>query len=185
MFAVLGCESRLKRSLLTACAALILAAVGSAEAAPPQGWDKLIPSGASRFKVLSQFGGEAVLDKETGLTWQRSPSPTNLFDWGSSAALCIGTAVGGRRGWRLPSGWELMTLKDPGQSNPALPPGHPFQDVVESTIYWTSTASLVNASSALALTFSNGAAGVITTTKTGLGLRWCLRGPGGDYPGTP
>jgi hypothetical protein len=173
-----------KRIVAAIGAALALTA-SSAGAAAPQSWDKVIPDGAKRFKVLKQFGDEAVLDKETGLVWQRSPSATSLFDWGNSVALCIGTAIGGRRGWRLPAAWELMTLKDPAQANPALPPGHPFQDVVTGTIYWTSTANLSNAAHAQALTFTAGGQGIISTAKSGDGLRWCVRGPGGDQPGTP
>jgi hypothetical protein len=159
-------------------------ASGSAAATLPS-WDKAIPNGASRFRVLSQFGGEAVLDRETGLVWQRSPSSVSSSEWASSIALCIGTAIGGRRGWRLPSAWELMTLKDPAQANPALPPNHPFQDVAVGTIYWTSTAAAGDAGGALALTFTSGGQGIITTNKTTMGLRWCVRGPGGDHPGTP
>lgn len=165
---------------------IALAMVASAaDAAPLQSWDRVIPDGAKRFKVLAHMNGEAVLDKETGLVWQRSPSPTSTFDWGNSAALCIGTVIGGRRGWRLPSAWELMTLKDPAAANPALPPNHPFEDVVTDTIYWTATASASNPESALALGFSNGGQGIITTSRTNSGLRWCVRAPGGDYPGTP
>lgn len=78
-----------------------------------------------------------------------------------------------------------MTLKDPAQSNPALPVGHPFQNVVEGTFYRTSTASLSNQTSALTLSFTAGGQGIVTTLKTNDGLRWCVRGPGGDYSGTP
>ncbi len=179
-----GLRGRFKRELIATCAVLVLAS-SNAEAVQPGAWDRVIPNGAQRFKVLSQFDGDAVLDRETGLVWQASPSPASTFDWGTSAALCIGTAIGGRRGWRLPTAWELMTLKDPAQSNPALPPNHPFQDVVTNTIYWTSTASLSDANAALALGFSNGGQGIITTAKTTAGLRWCVRGPGGDYSGAP
>lgn len=168
---------------LVACA-VVLAARMASGASPPS-WEKVIPDGAKRFKVLTQFGGEAVLDRETGLTWQRSPSPSSSFDWGASATLCIGTAIGGRRGWRLPTAWELMTLKDPAQSNPALPPNHPFEGVVTGVLYWTSTASPDTATSALGLSFTSGGQGIITSAKSGDGLRWCVRGPGGDYPGTP
>jgi len=170
---------------LLVTALVVATAASSAAAAAPQSWDRVIPNGAKRFKVLKQFNEEAVLDAETGLVWQRSPSPNSLFDWGESAALCIGTAIGGRRGWRLPTAWELMTLKDPAQSNPALPDGHPFENVVEATLYWTSTASLSNQASALGLSFTSGGQGIITTAKTTDALRWCVRGPGGDYSGTP
>jgi hypothetical protein len=171
------------------CALLLVAALAStatsAGAAPPQTWDRVIPDGAKRFKVLDDLGDEAVLDRETGLVWQRSPSSTSLFDWASSVALCIGTAIGGRRGWRLPSAWELMTLKDPAQSNPALPEGHPFQDVALGVLYWTATASAADAAGALGLSFTSGGQGIITTSKSIDALRWCVRGPGGDHPGGP
>jgi hypothetical protein len=171
-------------SVLLASAAA-LAAASSVGAASLPSWERVIPDGAKRFKVLTVFAEQAVLDRETGLVWHRSPFPASTVDWASSLALCVGTAIGGRRGWRLPTAWELMTLKDPGQSNPALPPNHPFEDVVEGTIYWTSTAAGDDSDAALALTFTNGGSGVIITSKTTLGLRWCVRGPGGDYPGTP
>ncbi|HWG96103.1 MAG TPA: hypothetical protein VN647_03370, partial [Nitrospira sp.] len=63
---------------------LILAGLGlenaSAETPTPptdfqsltQSWDKKLP-GASRFTVLSDFGGAAVRDNETGLVWEQSP----------------------------------------------------------------------------------------------------------------
>lgn len=171
------------------CALLLIAALTStasvAEAASLQSWDRVIPDGAKRFKLIAAMGDEAVLDKETGLVWQRAPSPTSQFDWGNSFALCVGASTGGRRGWRLPSAWELMTLKDPAQANPALPLGHPFQDVTTGVIYWTATASASDTTGALALSFSSGGQGIITTTKSSVGLRWCVRGPGGDQPGTP
>jgi hypothetical protein len=179
-----GCHERSKRCAILLSTALAMAAT-SAGAAQPQSWDRVIPDGAKRFKLLPQMNDEAVLDKETGLVWQRAPSSTSSFDWGNSAALCIGTAIGGRRGWRLPSAWELMTLKDPAQANPALPPNHPFQDVATGVIYWTSTASASNADGALALSFGSGGQGIITTSRSNVGLRWCVRGAGGDYPGTP
>jgi hypothetical protein len=179
-----GYDKRSKRSVLVMSAVLAWAA-SDADAASLQSWDRVIPNGATRFSVLSRMNDEAVLDKETGLVWQRAPSSVSSFDWDSSATLCIGTVIGGRRGWRLPSAWELMTLKDPAQANPALPPGHPFQDVATGIIYWTSTAAPADAAGALALSFSSGGQGIITTSKTNLGLRWCVRGPGGDYPGTP
>ena len=43
----------------------------SAGAAPLKSWDDKIPNATQRFKVLSEFGGSAVLDKETQLVWER------------------------------------------------------------------------------------------------------------------
>ena len=177
-------RARIARIALLSCAALALTA-SSAAAASLQSWDKVISSGPARFRILAAFDGEAVLDKETGLVWQRSLSEGSLFEWDDSFALCIGAVIGGRRGWRLPSAWELMTLKDPAQSDPALPLGHPFENVVTGVIYWTATAAAGAPTAALALTFTTGGQGIITLAKTTTGLRWCVRGPGGDSPGTP
>ena len=37
--------------------------------------------------------------------------------------------VGGRKGWRLPSIYELANLVDTTQQNPSLPKGHPFTNI--------------------------------------------------------
>ena len=63
--------------------------------------------------------------------------------------------------------------------------GEPFENVVTGVIYWTATAAAGAPTAALALTFTTGGQGIITLAKTTTGLRWCVRGPGGDSPGTP
>lgn len=151
--------------------------------ASPPGWDKVIPSGASRFRVLAQFGGAAVLDKETGLVWERTPSSATT-SWANAQNICSGTSTGGRRGWRLPTIWELMTLSDPSTDNPSLAPGHPFQGISIDDNYWSSTADPGDATRALRERFGTGGGGVIIGAKSDLARRWCVRGPGGQY-GTP
>jgi|SRR5262249_8694651 len=77
-------------ALLTVCASTADAATtatGSYYANPS--WDQQLPA-ATRFIVLSNWvdsnfpaGGAAVLDRETGLVWEISPS-TTAFVWESA-----------------------------------------------------------------------------------------------------
>ena len=66
----------------------------------------------TRFIVLANFNSEAVLDQDTGLLWERSPSMART-DWKTATASCLNRAIGGQRGWRLPSIVELTNLFDP------------------------------------------------------------------------
>jgi hypothetical protein len=141
-------------------------------------WDQKIPA-AQRFVVLTDWSNEAVLDNETGLVWQSTPF-TGDGDWSYAAAECRGADIGNRLGWRLPSVEELASLVAPKQSHsPALPVGHPFQNILPGA-YWT--ASTVEGEPTVAWTvyFGNPGAGVNFSPKdTALGhghFLWCVRG---------
>ncbi|MFY9269268.1 MAG: DUF1566 domain-containing protein [Candidatus Manganitrophaceae bacterium] len=97
-------------------------------------WSKKLPA-AKRFKLV--LDGEAVLDKETGLVWERSPN--TVKNWGDAIVHCRQKAIGGRKGWRLPTIEELASLVDPTRSSPALPSGHPFILPTPTGEYWSST----------------------------------------------
>ena len=58
--------------------------------------------------------------------------------------------------WRLPNVRELQSLIDYGRNYPALPAGHPF-DYVQNSTYWTSTtyASFVSYSYVVSLATGN------------------------------
>src|SRR5208283_5370500 len=103
--------------------------------APPTSWDQQLAcdstSNCPRFEVLAAFGGSAVLDKETGLVWEQSPS-TTVMVWEAAQVHCNQLTTGGRGGWRLPAVPELDSLVDPTQTNPSLPSGNPFSSVQSS-----------------------------------------------------
>ena len=63
----------------------------------------------SRFAVYdagtpSDITDDVVLDKETGLVWDRSPS-TVARNWYTATLNCYSQCKGERKGWRLQAGW--------------------------------------------------------------------------------
>lgn len=165
--------------LLMASAALLWL-VDLAGAAPLESWDDKILNANQRFKVLSEFANQAVLDRETGLVWERSPQ-TLPATWNrdsigvSARSTCAIKAVGGRKGWRLPSMPELASLIDPSVAapGPTIPPGHPFLDV-ESTRYWAATTDAELPAEAWGVGFTGG--NVTSAEKTISARVWCVRG---------
>ena len=132
---------------------------GHAAFAQIQSWDKQLSS-SRRFVVLEAFQGAAVLDKETGLVWQRSAdrnrdgAVTDLdrVSWLNALFVCRGLEVGNRKGWRLPTIDELSTLTDPSTANPALPGGHPFEIPSEPDQgFWSANTYVGSAALALAM----------------------------------
>ncbi|HKA41023.1 MAG TPA: DUF1566 domain-containing protein [Burkholderiales bacterium] len=60
---------------------------------------------------MANWNSEAVLDRETGLVWQRSP--VGHGRWNVASSQCLLAKTGGRVGWRLPTVNELASLLDP------------------------------------------------------------------------
>ena len=142
-------------------------------------WDQTLPS-STRFIVLSNFGSAAVLDRETGLVWDRAPIATT-FTWEDAHVLCNELTTGNRLGWRLPTYQELASLVDlsvPGPG-PKLPAGQPFTGV-QPTEYWSATTTAINTIGAWALNF--GSASRRRDAKTSPKLAWCVRGGQGSDP---
>jgi len=163
------------KKILTAIFALGLAAA-AARAQNLKSWDDKI-SGSGRWKVLSDFNNDAVLDKETGLVWERSPA-TATGNQPAQATACVTSQVGGRMGWRLPTIFELATLIDPSQALPALPLGHPFLTAPVNDVIWSSTSSDAVSGDGWLLHANNGA--INLALKTTAARVWCVRGPGGS-----
>ena len=151
---------------------------GSAGAVPPvkedtlagltQSWAKLLPA-AERFVILTAFTSDAVLDKNTGLVWEKSPQMVDA-KWNDARFICINKIIGGQKGWRLPSIPELTSLIDPS----VAPPGHPFVNV-QSANYWSATTIAESPTAAWMVFFNAGA--VLNTTRDIKSQVWCVRGP--------
>lgn len=146
-------------------------------------WAQKLPAN-TRFIVLANWNNEAVLDRETGLVWEREPEMTPRT-WRVAVRLCpIDRETGGRMGWRLPSVHELASLLDPSKVHPAsaLPDGHPFLNVDDvHAAYWSATSSgSTDAANHAWIVLPSNAAGfrVAPIEKTNPGSRvWCVRGP--------
>jgi hypothetical protein len=129
-------------SLLTLSASgLVHAASGVGPYYAMPAWDQTLPA-ETRFIVLTNMNSDAVLDRETGLVWERRSSHTITWDEGNDR--CRNRVVGGRLGWRLPSLQELQSL---GTAT-GFPVGHPFIALQEGDIYWSGTTRAGNSSEA-------------------------------------
>jgi Protein of unknown function (DUF1566) len=138
-------------------------------------WDQTIPL-ATRFIVLSNMTSEAVLDRETGLVWQKTPSPVAV-DYGMAVCVCEFGTTGKRMGWRVPRMLELQSLIQVSAGQAALPVGPPF-GIRAGVSYWTSTlfnAGAYRNSFLLVDPANANVAGFAGATYPG-GYVWCVRG---------
>jgi Protein of unknown function (DUF1566) len=140
-------------------------------------WDQVLPA-SERFKLV--MGGAAVLDKETGLVWERSPSQS--YVWSESQFYCNNIlSIGNRKGWRLPTVQELASLVDLAvTSSPRLPSGNPFSNV-QSSDYWSATTFAGITTLAWGVSFVNGAVDNGLDKGTSQPI-WCVRGGQGVDP---
>ena len=145
-------------------------------------WDQKFPCSTqatcTRFVVLANWNNDAVLDRETGLVWEKEP---NVFpfeapqDWANGTFGCLQKRTGGRKGWRLPTMEELSSLGDEAGN---LPPGHPFVNVRTGfSVYWSATKYPdIPLDIAFVLGFPSTFGSQQTSNHN---FYWCVRGPGG------
>lgn len=136
-------------------------------------WDLQLPA-STRFIVLANWNSEAVLDRETGLVWERAPEVSPIT-WDTARFRCLNKAVGGRKGWRLPSINELASLVDPTIAGSDLPTGHPFTDIQLNT-YWSATTAV--RTDFAWIVFFDGSGSLGTGDKSNEFFYWCVRGGG-------
>jgi hypothetical protein len=107
--------------------------------------------------------GLTVVDKITGLIWQRdglglrggcSGDGNLTCNWAEAQAYCAGLSLGGLSGWRLPAVMELRTIVDYTRVSPAIDqrafPSTP------SEWYWTSSPSAGSSGYAWYVYFDSG-----------------------------
>jgi len=145
---------------------------------------------------------EAVLDRETGLVWERAPSTFPPLSWLHAHDHCIQRTVGNRQGWRLPTVQELSSLVEPPPSprqfdptapppDPTLPSGHPFTRStldhltpltpgVLATFYWSANTAAGNSINAWGVDFFAGQP--MALWKANILFAWCVRGGQGVAP---
>ena len=125
-----------------------------------------------RFVVLADWDSEAVLDRKTGLVWERSPN-VSFTNWSGAQNRCENLLLGKHKGWRLPTIFELATLVDPSvpSPGPTLPAGHPF--TVAPSFYWSATTDVTNNANAWGVGFNIGDVG--SGVKSAIDYVWCVR----------
>ncbi|NDY92843.1 Lcl C-terminal domain-containing protein [Ideonella livida] len=106
-----------------------------------------VPPAGDRY----QAQGDAVLDRHTGLLWQRCAlgqawtgtvctGTATTLGWRDALAQALGTAGSTGLPWRLPNAKELASLIDPREETPATDPGA-FPNP-GTRHFWTSTAAV-------------------------------------------
>ena len=180
-FVLFGVLVTASLSLSARTAAAQTTAVGPYYATPS--WDQTLPCAAlancPRFIALSNMNSGAVLDRETGLVWEKSV-PGNLGTRSQADVSCMVTVIGNRQGWRVPTVHEFRTLMDPSNHLPALPDGHPFLNVgglSGEDFYWTSTVSVDPQFPGIYGVSFASAGTVVTINSSGIAHIWCVRGP--------
>jgi len=150
-------------------------------------WDQSLTA-SMRFIILTNFNSEAVLDRETGLVWERTPHtgtivagqpPGTFADY--AAVDCMTRKIGGRFGWRLPSMQEFYSLVDGTQTPLALPAGHPFVGITGGIFnsFWSATVSRLGDGTDIFVMDFTAPNGFILGPPTSTERVWCVRGGSG------
>jgi hypothetical protein len=122
-----------------------------------------------------------VTDNLTGLIWLKDANCFGNRLWNDALSDCNGLSSGfceltdgsSTGDWRLPSLFELESLRDMNSSDPALPFGHPFTNVQQSLYYWSSTTYEDYFYNAWFMYLYNGNVG--SDYKSSIGFVWPVR----------
>jgi len=86
-----------------------------------------------------------VTDNLTGLMWAKDGAilPEHQYGWYGTLVFCNDLSLAGYDDWRMPNMREMLSLVDHEMLCPALPAGHPFENI-HGHPYWTSTSHKYN-----------------------------------------
>lgn len=131
--------------------------------------------GSSRYACV--LSGQAVLDLETGLVWQRDGG-TVATTWANAISLCYGQYLGGKWGWRVPTFPEIMSLAS--GAPPVVAAASPFTNIgaggLSGSLYWTSSVDEANATQAWGMSWGYAAGPVAKSGAGGVtGKVLCVR----------
>lgn len=148
----------------------------------PPSWHQLLSSnnggagGCNSTRFQCVMNDLAVLDKETGLVWQRTVPADTLASHFVTMEWCDELESGGRYGWRLPTIHEIRSLSD--TSADRLPDGHPFIGALTAgaDVFWTST--IYSSTGGVLWAFNADVPGQNIRESNGAAAyrRWCVRG---------
>jgi hypothetical protein len=140
-----------------------------------------VPWPSPRFEEL----GGVVEDRLTGIQWLRTARPFEwALDWWETLEQVEKLNRDRHEGfsdWRLPNRRELSSLVSFRESSPALPAGHPFEDVFLGW-YWSSTTAARSADYAWCLQLTGGR--LFYEHKDRYAFAWPCRGASGVLPRT-
>jgi hypothetical protein len=151
----------------------------------PPAWDQKLDAPNSRWVVMTDWNSEAVLDKETGLVWDRSPIPPEpsygFTTHYNAVKYCVELKKGNRMGWRLPTAQELLSLIDTSVDAGVAIRNSPFINVVIGQGYfWTSTvySNEVDRIFWVGVNMANGGVGYLDNSNATVNkaFTWCVRG---------
>jgi hypothetical protein len=157
---------------------------------------------ASPSPRFTDNGDGTVTDNLTGLMWAKDANMAGTMTWANALDYANNLSMGGdgceydpvcdqpacgqpaceqencREDWRLPNRFELESLLDLSNYDPALPTGHPFTNVQWGNTYWSSTTHAHYIDSAWNAGLANGYCS--NNYKTGWGFLLPVRGPDSD-----
>jgi hypothetical protein len=126
-----------------------------------------------------------VLDRLTGLIWSRDANPAGYpLSWSEALDFVEETnrrATYGFSDWRLPNRRELRSLISHQTRRPALPTGHPFENVFAGW-YWSSTSAAISPAHAWYVDMDGGR--MFYGGKDQAFLLWPVRGMSSVLPAT-